>query len=162
MRKLDGFVPIYWEESAGKMWMEIGRWNEELLHYTSLPAGMGQNDVGLNRGDLSGEHVVVFKRVGPKVLMEEPNYRYRAVSDDALERKSVEDGYPTSIHWGFTVAAQTGSRVLVDATEFFLSDWHGSSGRSGAPTRARSDSTCRGARSSCPARRRFPGTPRSR
>ena len=125
MRKLDGFVPLYWEEGAGKMWMEIGRWSQELLHYTSLPAGMGQNDVGLNRGDLSGEHVVVFKRVGPKVLMEEPNYRYRAVSDDALERKSVDDGFPTSIHWGFTVAAETGTRVLVDATEFFLSDWHG-------------------------------------
>jgi len=125
MRKLDGFIPAYWEESAGKMWMEIGRWNEELLHYASLPAGMGQNDVGLNRGDLSSEHVVVFKRVGPKVLMEEPNYRYRAVSDDPLERKSVEDGFPTSILWGFTVAAETGTRVLVDATEFFLSDWHG-------------------------------------
>lgn len=125
MRKLDGFIPVYWDEAAGKMWMEIGRWNTELLHYTSLPAGMGQNDVGLNRGDLSGEHVIVFKRVGPRVLMEEPNYRYRAVSQDALERKSVDDGFPTSVLWGFTAAARTGERVLVDATDFFLSDWHG-------------------------------------
>ena len=125
MTKLDGFMPLYWDEQAGKMWLEIGRWNQEILHYTSLPAGMGQNDLGLNRGDLSGEHVVVFKRVGPKVLMEEPNYRYRAVSDDALERKSVDDGFPTSVHWGFTVAAATGNQVLVDATDFFLADWHG-------------------------------------
>ncbi|MDP2956083.1 MAG: DUF5117 domain-containing protein, partial [Longimicrobiales bacterium] len=125
MQKLDGFIPLYWEENAGRMWMEIGRWNHELLHYTSLPAGMGQNDVGLNRGDLSGEHVVVFKRVGPKVLMEEPNYRFRAVSNAPMERKSVDDGFPSSIHWGFTVAAETGSRVLVEATEFLLSDWHG-------------------------------------
>lgn len=125
MQKLDGFIPIYWDETAGKVWMEIGRWNEEILHYTSLPAGMGQNDIGLNRGDLSGERVVVFKRVGPRVLMEEPNYGYRAVSDDPLERKSVDDGFPTSVHWGFAVAAATGDRVLVDATDFFLSDWHG-------------------------------------
>ncbi|MDH5588933.1 MAG: zinc-dependent metalloprotease [Gemmatimonadota bacterium] len=125
MQKLQGFIPMYWEESSGKMWMEIGRWNQELLHYTSLPAGMGQNDIGLNRGDLSSEHVVVFRRVGPRVLMEEPNYRFRAVSDDALERKSVDDGFPTAVHHGFTVAAQTGDRVLVDATDFFMRDWHG-------------------------------------
>lgn len=128
MTRLDGFVPLYWEESAGKMWMEIGRWDEELLHYTSLPAGLGQNDIGLNRGDLSGTHVIVFRHVGPKVLVEEPNYAYRAVSDDPLERRSVDDGFPVSIHHGFTVAAETGERVLVDATTFFVRDWHGVTG----------------------------------
>lgn len=125
MEKFDGFMPVYWDAKAGTMWLEIARWNDEILHYTSLPAGLGQNDLGLNRGDLSGEHVVVFKRVGPKVLMQEPNYRYRAVSDDPLERKSVDDGFPTSVLWGFTVAAETADRVLVDATSFFLADWHG-------------------------------------
>ncbi len=125
MRKMDGFLPVYWDESAGKMWLEIGRWNEELLYYPSLPAGLGQNDIGLNRGDLGGEHVVRFERVGPKVLMQEPNYRYRAVSDRPMERKSVDDGFPTSVLWGFKVEAVTGDRVLVDATDFFLQDAHG-------------------------------------
>ncbi len=125
MEKLDGFMPLYWDETTGRMFLEIARWGEEILHYTSLPAGLGQNDIGLNRGDLSGNRVVVFERVGPKVLMKEPNYRYRAVSNDALERRSVEDGFPTSIHAGFTVVARTGERVLVDATDFFMRDWHG-------------------------------------
>ena len=52
MKKIDGFMPLYWDENSGKMWMEIGRWNTEMLYYPSLPAGMGQNDIGLNRGDL--------------------------------------------------------------------------------------------------------------
>lgn len=124
MMVMDGFIPVYFDESDGKIWMEIGRWDEEILHYTSLPAGLGQNDLGLNRGDLGGRHVVVFKRVGPKVLMEEQNYGFRAGSGDPLERKSVHDGFAKSVLWGFTVAAQTGDRVLVDATQFFLSDWH--------------------------------------
>lgn len=124
MQKIDGFMPVYFDESDGKIWLEIARWGEEILHYTSLPAGMGHNDLGLNRGDLGGRHVVEFKRVGPKVLMEEPNYGFRAISDDPLERKSVDDGFPTSVLWGFTVGAETGDRVLVDATSFFLSDWH--------------------------------------
>jgi hypothetical protein len=125
MEQIDGFLPLYWDATEGKMWMEIGRWNEEMLHYASLPAGMGQNDIGLNRGDLAREQVVVFERVGPRVLMKQPNYQFRAVSDDPMERKSVDDGFPTSILWGFTVGAETGDRALVDATDFFLHDAHG-------------------------------------
>ncbi len=125
MQKIDGFIPLYWDASTGKMWMEIGRWDTEMLYYPSLPAGMGQNDIGLNRGDLGSEHVIKFERVGPKVLMQEPNYRYRAVSTNPMERKSVDDGFPTSVLWGFKVDAATGDRVLVDATDFFLHDQHG-------------------------------------
>ncbi len=122
MEKIDGFIPLYWEADAGKLWLEIGRWDEEILHYVSLPAGMGQNDLGLNRGDLRGSQVVVFERVGRKVFMKQPNYGYRATSDDPLERKSVDDGFPVSIHWGWTAAAETEDRVLVDATAFFMRD----------------------------------------
>ncbi|MGW8267639.1 MAG: zinc-dependent metalloprotease, partial [Longimicrobiales bacterium] len=110
---------------TGKIWMEVSRFDTELLYYVSLPAGMGQNDIGLNRGDLGPSMVVTFQRVGPKILLVEPNYSYRAVSNDALERKSVDDGFPTSIHWGFDVAAETGSTALVDATSFFIRDAHG-------------------------------------
>ncbi|HSG49344.1 MAG TPA: zinc-dependent metalloprotease [Longimicrobiales bacterium] len=125
MTRVDGFIPVYFEESTGKLWLEISRFDQEILHYVSLPSGLGQNDLGLNRGDLGPSQVVVFKRVGRTVLMEEPNHRYRAISDDPLERKSVDDGFPTSVHWGFTVAAETGDRVLVDATDFFMRDAHG-------------------------------------
>jgi len=125
MEKWDGFVPLYWDARTGKIWMEVSRFNTELLYYVSLPAGMGQNDIGLNRGDLGPSMVVTFQRVGPKILLVEPNYSYRAISNDAFERKSVDDGFPTSIHWGFDVAAETGGTVLVDATSFFIRDAHG-------------------------------------
>jgi hypothetical protein len=125
MEKVDGFVPLYWDRKTGKIWLEISRFDTELLYYVSLPAGMGQNDIGLNRGDLGPSAVVTFQRVGPKILMVESNYAYRAVSDDAMERKSVDDGFPTSVHWGFNVSAETGEAVLVDATDFFIRDAHG-------------------------------------
>jgi len=125
MEKKDGFIPLYWDAKTGKIFLEMGRFQEEILYYPSLPAGMGQNDIGLNRGDLGSPAVVFFQRVGPRILMVEPNYSYRAESDDPLERKSVEDGFPVSIHWGFEAAAETGDRVLVDATDFFLRDAHG-------------------------------------
>ncbi|HSK19744.1 MAG TPA: zinc-dependent metalloprotease [Longimicrobiales bacterium] len=125
MQRIDGFMPLYWSERDGKMWLEIPRLNEEILYYVSLPAGVGHNDIGLNRGDLGPRYVVHFERVGPKVLMVQPNLSYRATTDNAMERKAVDDAFAASIIWGFTVGAETGDRVLVDATEFFVRDAHG-------------------------------------
>jgi len=124
-RRIDGFMPMYWDENAGKILMEIDRWNTELLYQISLPAGLGSNPVGLDRGALGDTHVVTFQRIGPKVLMIEPNYRYRALSQDAAERHAVQDSFAQSVLWGFKVEASEGSRVLVDATALFMRDGYG-------------------------------------
>jgi len=127
--KLDGFYPLYWDEAAGQLWMEIPRLNEEVLYISGLSAGVGSNDIGLDRGQLGGTHLVVFKRVGPKILMEEPNTTYRAISDNPAERQAVEEAFAKSILWGFKVAAETDGRVLVDMTDFLMRDAHGVSNR---------------------------------
>ena len=31
MEALDGFVPLYWDSDAGTLWMEIARFDSELL-----------------------------------------------------------------------------------------------------------------------------------
>ena len=54
--------------------------------------------------------------------MVQPNYNFRASSDNPAERRAVADAFARSVLWGFTSAAETGERVLVDATDFFLRD----------------------------------------
>ncbi|MBB4639379.1 zinc-dependent metalloprotease [Longimicrobium terrae] len=125
MERRDGFVPVYWDASAGKLWMEVPRTGEELIYVVSLPAGLGSNDIGLDRGQIGGERLVRFDRVGPRVLLVQPNQAYRAVSPDENERRAVEQSFAQSVLWGFTVAAETDGRVLVDATDFVLRDAHG-------------------------------------
>jgi hypothetical protein len=125
LQKIDGYVPLYWQASSGKLFMEISRFNQELLYQVSLPAGLGSNPVGLDRGQLGDSSVVVFERVGPKVLMTQPNYGYRAISPDEAERRAVRDSFAQSVLWGFKVEAEEGGRVLVDATSFFMRDAHG-------------------------------------
>jgi hypothetical protein len=125
LQKIDGYVPLYWDAANGKMWMEIARLNTEILYQTSLPAGIGSNPIGLDRGQLGSTYVVQFERVGPKVLMVQPNYRYRALSNDEAERRAVADSFARSVLWGFKVEASDGDKVLVDATSFFLRDAHG-------------------------------------
>ena len=129
MERMDGFFPIYWEEAAGRIWLEIGLWDTDVLHAAGIGAGLGSNDIGIDRGQQSGSRVVRFHRVGPKVLMIQPNYRFRASSDNAAERKAVEDAFAPSTLWGFTVAAATDERVLVDFTPFLMQDIAGLAGR---------------------------------
>ncbi len=122
LQKIDGYVPLYWDAAQGKMWMEISRFNTELLYQTTLPAGVGSNPIGLDRGKLGSSHLVYFERIGSKVLMIQPNYRYRALSNDEAERRAVADSFARSVIWGFKVEAVEGDRVLVDATAFFMRD----------------------------------------
>ena len=129
MRKIDGFFPLYWDEAGGQLWMEISRFDEEVLHLSGLAAGLGSNDIGLDRGSGSGSRIVEFERVGPKVLMVQPNYSFRSASESAAERRAVTDAFARSVLWGFEVAAETDGTVLVDMNSFLLRDSTGIAGR---------------------------------
>src|SRR6266536_6051063 len=125
MQKFPGYFPFYWDARAGKIWLEIDQWNSEFLYVESLPAGIGSNDIGLDRGQLGQSYIVRFERTGPRVLLIASNYAFRANSNDADERRAVKDAFAESVVWGFEVGAEEGDRVLVDATAFYLRDVHG-------------------------------------
>ncbi len=131
MRSMPGFFNIYWDARHGKVWLEISRFDSDFLYVASLAAGIGSNDIGLDRGQFGDlddqrnpEHVVRFERVGPKVLLVEQNLAYRAVTKNSDEQRSVEEAFARSVLWDFKVAAGEKDRVLVDATPFLLQDAH--------------------------------------
>ena len=122
MKPFSGFLNYYWDESTGKIWLQIDKLDQEILYQTSLPAGLGSNDIGLDRGVMGTTSVVKFNRVGNKVLMIEPNYSYRALSNDLAEKRAVEQSFAQSTLWGFTITAESAGSVLVDATDFIIRD----------------------------------------
>src|SRR5579885_2367346 len=132
MRKIDGYFPMYWEERTGSLFLEIPRFDTDFLYATGLAAGLGSNDIGLDRGQEGGGKIVSFHRVGPKVLLVQGNENFRSSSENPAERRSVEDSFAKSVLWGFTVAAESGGRALVDATDFLVRDGHGAGNALGA------------------------------
>lgn len=122
MKKLDGFLPAYWDEAEGKLYLEVANFGTEILHVNGFAAGLGSNDIGIDRGALAGSRIVMFERVGPKVILVAPNYTFRATTENAAERQSVKDAFARSVLWGFTVAAESPGKVLVDATSFLIRD----------------------------------------
>jgi hypothetical protein len=122
MEKFPGYFTYYWDEKTGKIWLEIEKFDLEFLYVISLTAGIGSNEVGLDRVQLGGTKIVKFQRIGPKVLLIQPNYSFRAISNNPDERKAVEDSFAKSVIWGFEAEAEEKDSVLVDATPFLLRD----------------------------------------
>ena len=130
MKHIEGYLPLDWDAKTGKLYLEIPHLgpdghSPDILYTHSLPYGTGSNDLGLDRGQISRGQLIHFERTGPKVLLVEPNQRFRSTSSDANEVLAVRQSFPESILYGFKVEAEDLSgAVLVDATEFFLRDAH--------------------------------------
>ena len=130
MKHIDGYLPLDWDAKTGKLYLEITHLDADgkgpdILYTHSLPYGTGSNDLGLDRGQISRGQLVHFQRTGPKVLLIEPNQRFRSTSTDPNEVLAVRQSFPESVLFGFKVEAEDPSgTVLVDATDFFLRDAH--------------------------------------
>ena len=131
MSQHEGFIDFYWDDKSGHLYLEITEFDHEILYNTGLAAGVGSNDLGLDRGQLGGTHVVVFTRIGNKVLLKEINLDYRAQSENQEEKRAVEEAFAQSILWGFEIKMETDDGVIIDATKFLLRDVHGVARRLG-------------------------------
>jgi len=124
MQRYAGLFTFYWDAPHGKLWLRIDTLGAEFLFVNELAHGVGSNDLGLDRGQIGDERIVEFVRSGPKILLLQPNYGFRATQGGPDARAAVREAFAQSVLWGFTVGAASGDTVLVDATDFFLHDWH--------------------------------------
>ncbi|MGB2714082.1 MAG: zinc-dependent metalloprotease [Vicinamibacterales bacterium] len=129
MKKIDGFFPLYWDEAGGRLFLEVPKLDTEVLHATGFGTGLGSNDIGIDRGALSGARIVKFERVGPRLLMVQPNYGFRGTSSNAAEVRDVNEAFARSVLWGFPIAAASDGHVLVDFTDFLVRDANDLAGR---------------------------------
>jgi hypothetical protein len=125
MKSYDGFFPYWWDASSGKVWLLVNKLDQEFLYVNSLPAGLGSNDVGLDRGQIGDSRIVYFHKVGKKLLLIQPNYDYRAVTTDKNEQRAVRESFAQSTIAGFTIDEEENNQVLIDLTPFLLRDAHG-------------------------------------
>ncbi len=125
MKRYDGYFTFWWDASTGKLWLLVDKFDKEFLYVNSLPAGLGSNDIGLDRGQIGSSRIVSFNKIGKKLLLVQPNYSYRASSSDKNEQRAVKESFAQSVIASFVVDEDEGDKVLVDATSFFVRDAHG-------------------------------------
>ncbi|MCG8524671.1 MAG: DUF5117 domain-containing protein, partial [Pseudomonadales bacterium] len=128
-QKFNGYFNFYYDDSNDKIYVQVDELEKEFLYVYSLSSGIGSNDIGLDRGQLGNEQVVYFKKAGNKLLLVQPNQTFRAITENELERKSVEQAFAKSILHGFDVVEEASGSYLIDFTDFLVRDAHGVSNR---------------------------------
>ncbi len=126
VHRTNGFFDVYRDTEKGRVLLGVHEFDTPFLLISSLPWGLGSNDVGLDRGQSGDSHLVEFRRVGARVLLVEDNTKFRAVSSNPDEALSVRQAFAESVLWaGDIVAERSGDAgVIVDATPLLVSDRH--------------------------------------
>ncbi|MFC3093930.1 DUF5117 domain-containing protein [Alteromonas sediminis] len=125
MRKQEGLIPIFYDGAEDKVYLQLMDFDQAMIFQSSLPQGLGSNDIGLDRGQLGETRLIEFERYGNKVLLKQLNTQYRAVSDNTAEQASIDEAFADSVIAGLPVVAESDGVVLVDYTDFLFSDIHG-------------------------------------
>ncbi|MDC7993683.1 zinc-dependent metalloprotease [Altibacter sp. HG106] len=124
VQKFEGFFDFYYSEEEGSIYLAVDKLDTEFLYVHSLRTGLGSNDIGLDRGQLGGGEVVSFVKSGNKILLVQPNMKYRATSENDLERRSISEAFARSVWFGFPIKETEGDTYLIDLTPFLMEDAH--------------------------------------
>lgn len=118
-KKYDGYFPFYYDAKNGKIFLEVNKLDQEFLYFASLPSGVGSGGPELGKAK---SDIVKFTLSGAKLLLVQPNYRFRAITENKDQQKSVENAFAKSVIWGFKPLVIEGDKVLIDLTPFLISD----------------------------------------
>ncbi len=128
----EGLLTMQFERQAGKVWLDLPGGLEEgeelgsFLYVEGLVAGLGSNPVGLDRGRIGSTRVISLRRQGNKLLVVEPNLRYRALTTDDWQVRATEESFATSVLWAGEIESKSvGGGNRVDFTGFLVRDSHG-------------------------------------
>lgn len=126
-----GYFDTYYDAGLNRLYARIPqeRLKESFLYVYSLSQGIGSNDIGLDRGQLGSEQVVYFEQRGQRVFLVQPNLAFRALTNNPLEKASVEQAFAKSVRYGFEVKGHEKGDLIIELTDFLLQDAHGVSAR---------------------------------
>ena len=124
MSQQTGYFDFYYQIETDKVFLKIDKFDQSFLFQSSMPQGIGSNDIGLDRGQLGDTRLVKFERFGNKVLLKQLNTQYRASSSNLAEQTSIDEAFADSVIAGFPVVAVDGDVVVINYTKFLLSDIH--------------------------------------
>ncbi|MFT5281789.1 MAG: hypothetical protein ACI94Z_000615 [Yoonia sp.] len=126
-----GMIDIMHDATTDTVYLRLDKnqLTDTFIFHSSLPQGIGSNDIGLDRGQLGQTRLVKFVRFGNKLLLNQINTDYRAITENAAERKSISEAFAKSVIAGFEIVDETDSTVAINYTAFLLSDIHGISDR---------------------------------
>ena len=124
-----GFFNFNYHSQKDQLFLSVDKLDQEFLYVNSLSQGIGSNDIGLDRGQLGNERIVYFTKTGNKLLLVQPNLKYRSTSDNPLEQRSIKEAFAKSVLYSFPIEERINGSYIINLTSFLLEDAHGVSKR---------------------------------
>ena len=130
--KREGLLDFYVDPKSAEVWLELPAIGEgedgkvgDFLYVEGLATGLGSNPIGLDRGQLGPTRLVTLRVLGGRLLVEEPNLGFRALSEDADEIRATRESFAPSVLWAGKIETRApDGRGLVNFTSFLLRDAH--------------------------------------
>jgi len=117
-----GLLDLSIEEESGSVFLHFDDFPADFLYTAALQSGVGSNDLGLDRGLLGRTRWVRFERYGNRVLLLEPNLKFRAETENTFERRAVGEAFAQSVLAGFPLEDTGGGGVRINLSPLLLSD----------------------------------------
>lgn len=118
----DDLLPVEYDREEGKVLLSVAALDEPMIYTNTLATGLGSTSPLLDRGQIGESTIVRFERRGPKVLLIRDNTKHRALTDNGALRRSVAQSFPRSVLAAMEIVDDNGGVLVVDATDFVLSD----------------------------------------
>jgi len=123
-----GLLPVHVDARGGRILLSLPTPDAEgisgrFIYVTALETGLGSASLGLDRALSSGSRMLVFRRVGRKVIAEIENPRFRATGAPVEEQAGVRRSFAYSTIWMGDIAAETADGgLIVDIASFLARD----------------------------------------
>jgi uncharacterized protein DUF4953/uncharacterized protein DUF5117 len=122
LERHEGYVPFYLDAARNRILIEVPRLNEDMLYFVQVAKGIGNVDLGVDRGAGGTSKVLYFERHGNRAFLVERNLRFRAAAGNAALQDGMEQSFASSVLASLPIEADESGRLLVDATAFILRD----------------------------------------
>ncbi|HEX4735993.1 MAG TPA: zinc-dependent metalloprotease [Allosphingosinicella sp.] len=126
--EMDGLLPVHVDRKGGRILLSLPAPDAEgisgrFIYLTTLETGLGSAPIGLDRAQTTGSRLLVFRRIGRKVVAEIENPRFRAAGASPDVQEGVRHSFATSTIWmGDVAAEQPDGSLLVDISSFLTRD----------------------------------------
>lgn len=127
-QRTDGLFPLVVDGDEGAVKIELPAPGVDgvmarVIHFTTLRTGVGSAVTGLDRAQIGPTHILVFRRMGDRVVIEYENPAYRAEAGSGDEQAAARDAFLRSVVWSGPIDRRTeDGGAVVDIGKFLTWD----------------------------------------
>jgi hypothetical protein len=119
-----GYFNYNYNEASGKVTLTVNELDKEFLLVTYFGSGLGSNDIGFDRGKITGQRLVKFTKYGNRIALMESNTYFTAKSNNAQEVKVAKDAFASAILYVFRIEGDSAG-YKIDITPMLTDDLSG-------------------------------------